>query len=97
MAGYRVLKAFIDKVSGKGYNPGSTFKSDDNERVSFLAKKGFIHASLAEKKEKELTLTDLKARAKELNISGYTKMERDELVEAIRVAEVGGGNASKNS
>ena len=34
--------------------------------------------------EKELTLKELKAKAKELKIKGYTKMNKEELEEAIK-------------
>ncbi|MGE6516641.1 hypothetical protein [Lysinibacillus sphaericus] len=44
-----VIKSFIDKETGKGYNAGSTFTSTDAERVSFLAESGFIKVTNTEK------------------------------------------------
>ena len=37
--------------------------------------------------EKDETVAELKAKAKELGIKGYTKMTRDELDEAIKKVE----------
>jgi hypothetical protein len=38
----KVLKAFVDKDTRKGYNKGDTFVSKDSERVSYLAELGYI-------------------------------------------------------
>jgi len=40
-----VIKSFIDKETGKGYNAGSTYESDDSERVAFLIDAGFLKGS----------------------------------------------------
>lgn len=83
---YKVIKSFIDKDSGKYFR--DTFTSDDAERVSFLAKEGYLSILNNEKPhDDEITLTDLKTRAKILKIKGYTTMEKDELITAIDVAE----------
>lgn len=50
MKNHRVIKAFTDNETGRGYNEGSTFTSDDVERVSFLADKGYIVASETKRK-----------------------------------------------
>ncbi|WHP40765.1 hypothetical protein QIX46_19765 [Lysinibacillus boronitolerans] len=47
---YQVLKSFIDKETGKGYNAGSTFTSSDAERVSFLGENGYIVAPTTKRK-----------------------------------------------
>lgn len=50
MKHYKVIKAFTDNETGRGYNEGSTFTSDDVERVSFLAENGLILASEPKRK-----------------------------------------------
>lgn len=47
---FNVVKPFIDKNTNIGYNAGSTFKSDDEERVSFLTDKGYLEEKPKEKK-----------------------------------------------
>ena len=81
MDSYQVLKSFIDKSTGKGYNEGNTFTSTDAERVSFLGNQGYIQAPTSEI-EIEIDKT-LLAEAKELKIKGYTKMKEEELQAAI--------------
>ncbi|SCY30482.1 hypothetical protein [Lysinibacillus fusiformis] len=49
MASYKVVRAFTDNETEKGYNEGSTFTSDDEERVSFLADNGFIKITTSHK------------------------------------------------
>ena len=52
---YQVLKSFIDKNTNKGYNEGSTFESDDLERVSFLSEKGYINGEVKKPQPKKRT------------------------------------------
>lgn len=94
MRKYKVTKSFIDKDSGEYFNFGSTFTSDDEGRVSFLAKEGYIFSPSSSPVEdtkpdppQDDELVELKAKAKELKIKGYTKMEKDELIQAIEAAE----------
>lgn len=49
MSSYKVVRAFTDNETEKGYNEGSTFTSDDEERVSFLADNGFIKTTIPQK------------------------------------------------
>lgn len=84
---YQVLVSFIDEETGEGYNAGSTFTSLDAERVSFLSQHGFIQSPVIVSPKNEITLSDIKAKAKSLKIKGYTSMEKDELLAAIEVAE----------
>ncbi|MBM7607569.1 hypothetical protein JOD29_000813 [Lysinibacillus composti] len=88
---YKVLKSFIDSVTGIGFNIGNTFESTDSERVSYLASKGYIYKPEEQKQTKEnqdeIVLDELKAKAKELSIKGYTKMSEEELTAAIDAAE----------
>lgn len=81
----KVIKSFIDKNTGIGYNEGNTFSSDDTERVSFLAEKGYIKQPKFEIRVDETLLE----KAKELKIKGYTKMTKEELEEAIKLAKEG--------
>lgn len=88
---YKVTKSFIDRDSGKYFNFRDTFTSSDVERVSFLAKEGYISNLVDDKQhDDEMTLTNLKTRAKILKIKGYTTMEKDELIKAIESAEQAG-------
>lgn len=73
----KVLKSFIDKNSNIGYNEGSTFSSDDEERVAFLIGNGYLHAPVKK------VDGSLLAEAKELKIKGYTKMSEESLIAAI--------------
>ena len=36
-----VIRAFIDKVTGQGYNEGSTYESEDTKRLQELFDKGY--------------------------------------------------------
>ena len=85
MGAHRVIKAFIDKETGKGYNEGSTFTSDDVERVTFLINKGYLLGEASTKKE-EID-EKLLAEAKSLKVKGYTKMDEESLREAIDAAK----------
>lgn len=93
MRKYKVLKSFTDKNSNIGYNEGNTFSSDDEERVAFLADKGYLQFIPPEKKVDESLLVE----AKELKIKGYTKMMEEDLLKAIEAvkakkASEGSGN-----
>lgn len=77
MSGYLVIKSFIDSKSRKGYNEGSTFTTEDSERASFLVQKGYLASREAPINEALL------AEAKFLKVKGYTKMNNDELEQAI--------------
>lgn len=46
---YKVIESFIDSQTGKGYNEGSTFTSDDVERVTFLINKGYLEGEIPKK------------------------------------------------
>ncbi|MDM5333430.1 Rho termination factor N-terminal domain-containing protein [Ureibacillus composti] len=101
MSKYIVTKAFFDKNTGIGYNPENTFESEDLERVSFLGNQGFIHVPGTEVENHdsndEPTLKDLKVKAKELGLEGYSNLSKDELVALIESAEkVGDDNAGEN-
>lgn len=87
MVKHKVIKAFINKDDGKYLAVGNTFTSNDEERVAFLSKSGFIQKEADTIQDNEITLTDLKTRAKLLKIKGYTTMEKEELITAIDVAE----------
>ena len=77
MRKYQVLKSFTDKNTKTGYNAGSTFSSDDEERIAFLSGKGYLHVPIKKIDE------SLLAEAKLLKIKGYTKMNEENLREAI--------------
>lgn len=81
MLKYKVLKSFIDKTSRVGYNEGSTFSSDDEERVAFLFDKGYLHGSVKK------VDNSLLAEAKALKIKGYTKMSEENLRKAIEAVK----------
>lgn len=81
MSKYQVLKSFIDKNSNTGYNEGSTFSSDDEERIAFLASNGYLHAPV------EIVDESLLTEAKELKIKGYTKMTEENLRKAIEAVK----------
>lgn len=86
-----VLKSFTDKNSNIGYNEGNTFSSDDEERVAFLADKGYVHFVTTENKVDESLL----AEAKVLKIKGYTKMTEEDLlkaIEAVKAKKAGEGS-----
>lgn len=38
----RVIKAFVDKDTGKGYSTGGMYESKDSKRIAFLYEQGFI-------------------------------------------------------
>ncbi|WP_369899750.1 Rho termination factor N-terminal domain-containing protein [Bacillus manliponensis] len=91
-----VLKAFIDKETHIGYSQGDMYESNDLERIAFLSGEGYIASPSSSSSPVEDTKPDppqddefveLKAKAKELKIKGYTKMEKDELTQAIEAAE----------
>lgn len=88
---YNVLKSFIDKDTGIGYNAGNTFESTDSERVSYLSEEGFIKTAKTQKQQEEspgiTPLDELKIKAKELGIKGYTEMSEEELTVAIKDVE----------
>ena len=84
---HNVIKSFIDKNTGIGYNVGNAFESDDSERVAFLNKNGYIDGDV---EIVDAQYHELKAMAKELNIDGYNKMKKETLIEAIEKAKVEG-------
>lgn len=47
-----VIRAFIDKKTGQGYNAGSVYETDDAARAQGLYKSGFVTAPSVEKKAK---------------------------------------------
>ena len=83
MRKHKVLKSFTDKESNIGYNEGNTFSSDDEERVAFLASKGYLFTPTEEKQVDEALLLE----AKELKIKGYTKMTEENLRKAIEAVK----------
>lgn len=92
MMEYNVLVPFIYTPTGKGYNEGSTFATEDGERALILVEKGFLkekQTAVLHKDETVLTakeaekLVDLKTKARVLKIKGYTKMSLEQLEEAI--------------
>lgn len=86
---HQVIRSFIDDHTAVGYNKGSTYTSDDVERVAFLYGQGFIKINSQMAKEKsEENLDALKKRASILKIKGYTKMTPKELENAIAHAEL---------
>lgn len=94
MMDYRVIKSFIDKVTNKGYNSGSAYSSNDDERAAFLINEGYLKGESSPRKHraeilKELNMTELRKIAKEKSIAGYTKLKEDELIQAIIRAETG--------
>lgn len=81
MMEYRVIKSFIDKNTGTGYNENNTFTSSDAERVSFLIDEGYIAGV---KPQPTIQIPEeLLTEAKESKIKGYTKMTEEELRAAI--------------
>ncbi|WP_142316229.1 MULTISPECIES: hypothetical protein [Bacillus] len=82
-----VLNAFIDKETKVGYSQGDMYESTDSERIAFLNKEGYISESTP---SDEVSLTNLKIKAKTLKVKGYTKMEKDELIQAIEAIEKAG-------
>ncbi len=107
MKQYNVKRAFIDKNTGIGYNPTNTFESDDLERVSFLGEQGFIHipdtseendTSNDSQDDDGPTVKELKEKAKELGLEGYSKLNKEELIALIESTEnkVGEDNAGEN-
>ncbi|MEW8957790.1 MAG: hypothetical protein AB2448_01570 [Moorella sp. (in: firmicutes)] len=38
----RVIKAFIDRHTGKPYNPGYVYETDDMERIKQLQEAGYL-------------------------------------------------------
>lgn len=83
MDSYRVVNSFIDKISGKGFNTGSTFTSEDSERVSYLIQEGYLKGPPPKRQIDEALI----AEGKRLKIKGYTKMDKVELTAAIEAAE----------
>lgn len=51
MASYKVLKLFRDKDSRERFEVNSFYESDNQERVSYLAKEGYIEAEETSQKE----------------------------------------------
>lgn len=93
---YKVVKSFIDKLTGKGYNKGSTYTSSDDVRAAFLVSEGYLQSeesnALVTSKNrpdalKNMNMTELRKIAKNLSIKSYTKMKEDELIQAILSAE----------
>lgn len=81
---HQVIKTFIDAETMVGYNKGSTYTSEDVERVTFLHGQGFIKINSQMAKEKnEENLDALKKRASALKIKGYTKMTPKEIENAV--------------
>jgi hypothetical protein len=48
--GYKVIKAFRDKVSKKHYGVGSVYEADD-KRIEFLQGEGFVGGEVGKKNE----------------------------------------------
>jgi len=71
----KVISSFRDKVTRKIILPGSTFETDDEERVNKL-----IDNKLAEEIEEKMTKDDIIAKLKELNIDHDPKVKKDELL-----------------
>lgn len=97
MRKYLVLQSFIDKVTNKGYNNGSTYTSVDDERAAFLINEGYLKGESSPRKHraeilKELNMTELRKIAKEKSVAGHTKLKEDELIQAIISAEKGTGD-----
>lgn len=82
---HQVIRSFIDDHTAVGYNKGSTYTSDDVERVAFLYGQGFIKI---DSQMAEENLDVLKKRASILKIKGYTKMTPKELGNAVAQAEL---------
>lgn len=89
MMEYNVLVPFIYTPTGKGYNEGSTFATEDGERALILVEKGFLKA--IDLPNTVIEPVSLKEKAKTLKIKGYTKMTDEQLEEAI----AGAGAESK--
>lgn len=86
---HQVIKTFIDAETMVGYNEGSTYTSEDVERVAFLHGQGFIKRNpTLRKQEEKARFEDLKKRASALKIKGYTKMTPKELENAVARAEL---------
>lgn len=97
MMDYKVIKSFIDKVTNKGYNSGSTYTSIDDERATFLINEGYLKGESPPPKHradilKELNMTELRKIAKDKSIAGYTKLKEDALIQAIISTENGTGD-----
>lgn len=97
---HEVLTEFIDKESGDYFAPGSFYTSEEFERVKELEEKGYIKANdsvSSLNSDDEPTVKELKAKAKELGLEGYSKLSKDELIALIESAEkVGDDNAGEN-
>lgn len=83
---HQVIKPFIDSKTLRGFNVGDTYESKDSERVALLIGQGFISAEI---EVQELDYIELKKQAKELKISGYNKMSKNDLANAILEAQNG--------
>jgi len=57
------------------------------EQIDHIVKTGKIDFKETEEIVSEISIDDLKAKAKELKIKGYTKMNEEELIEAIKGKE----------
>ena len=57
------------------------------EQIDYIVESGNINFEVTEEKEEEISLEELKRKAKELKIKGYTKMSLEELKQAIKGKE----------
>lgn len=48
----QVVRAFIDKITGQGYNDGSTYESEDTQRLQELYDGGYTSRPPAKKRAK---------------------------------------------
>ena len=63
----------------------NTIKNTFNHKIESIVETNSLDClNYKEDSEEKLTLTELKEKAKELKIKGYTKMSKEELEEAIK-------------